>query len=111
MTGKTVAFLGLGTSAEAFLRAGAAAGTLRLESELAQIVTLEVAWGRDPLLRALERALRFRRFKAADVRAILVAGSGVPTPTPVGAQLPLTFPSVPERPLAAYALTGLAVSS
>ena len=50
-----VAFLGLGAAAEAFLRAAAAAGTLRLEWELGQIVELEVAWGRDGLVRALER--------------------------------------------------------
>jgi transposase len=109
-TAAEVAFLALGTSAEDFLRAAAASGTLRLESELAEIVLLEAAWGREALVRALERALRFRRFKAADVRAILIAGSGVPVPVGAGTQLPLTLPAVPERPLSAYALGGLAVS-
>jgi hypothetical protein len=49
-----VAFLGLGATAEAFLRAAAAAGTLRLESELGQIVDLEA-----PILlpRPLEQAI------------------------------------------------------
>jgi hypothetical protein len=103
--------LGLGASAEAFLRAAAAAGTLRLEAELAQIVALEAAWGRPALLRALERALRFRRFKAADLHAILAAGRGVPTPVRAGSQLLLALPPVPERPLAAYGLAGLGVRS
>ena len=108
-TAVEVAFLGFGAGAEAFLRAAAAAGTPRLEAELAQIVLLEAAWGRSALLRALERALRFRRFKASDVRAILAAGNGVPTPTPAGTQLLLALPAVTERPLDAYALSGLAV--
>jgi hypothetical protein len=103
-TGAEVAFLGLGAAAEAFLRAAAAAGTLRLESELGQIVDLEAAWGKEALVHALERAVRFRRFKAADIRAILAAGSGVPIPARAGSQLPLELPPVPERPLSAYAL-------
>lgn len=110
-TAVEVAFLGLGAVAEAFLRAAAAAGTLRLEAELAQIATFEAAWGRPALVRALERALRFRRFKAADVRGILAAGDGVPTPTPAGAQLTLALPPVPERELSAYSLTDLGVLS
>lgn len=99
-----VTFLSLGAAAEAFLRAAAAAGTLRLEGELARIADLEAAWGREALTSALGRAVRFRRFKAADIRTILAAGSGVPTLTPSGAQLPLDLPPVPERPLSAYAL-------
>jgi transposase len=102
-----IAFLSLGPSAEAFIRAAAAAGTLRLESELSQIVALEAAWGHGVLVKALERALRFRRFKARDLRAILAAGSGVPMPTVSGAQLGLALPPVPERPLSAYALAGI----
>jgi len=103
-TAAELAFLGLGSVAEAFLRAAAAAGTLRLEAELGQIADLEAAWGRTALVAALERAVRFRRFKAADLRAILAAGRGVPTPTRAGTQLALELPTVPERPLAAYAL-------
>jgi hypothetical protein len=56
-----------------------------------------------PLLRALERTTRFRRFKASDVHAILRAGVGAPTPRPAGGQLRLDLPSVPTRPLSAYA--------
>lgn len=106
-----VAFLGLGPVGETFLRSAAAAGTLRLEAELAEIVVLEAAWGQPALLRALERAVRFRRFRARDIRTILAAGAGVPTPTPPGTQLALSLPVVPERSLAAYALAGLGVCS
>ena len=60
--------------------AAAAAGTLRLEAELAGIVALDVAWGREALRRALERATTYRRFTAADVRAILAAGLGSRSP-------------------------------
>jgi len=106
-----VTFLGLGPIAETFLRLAAAAGTLRLEAELVELVDLEAAWGRPALLRALERAVRFRRFRARDVRAILSAGAGAPSPVPPGTQLLLALPVVPERPLAAYALAGLGVGA
>jgi hypothetical protein len=108
-TATEIAFLGLGEPGEAFLRAAAAAGTLRLEAELAQILDLEAAWGRELLVAALQRALRFRRFKAADLRAILAAGRGVPRANAAGAQLALELPAVPERPLAAYAPARLGV--
>lgn len=99
-----LAFLGFGEPAAAFLRAAAAAGTLRLEAELAAIVELEAVWGREPLLAALRRATQFRRFRAGDVRAILEAGPGVPTPAEPGAHLAVAGPTVPVRPLSAYAL-------
>jgi hypothetical protein len=103
-TAAELAFLGLGPSAETFLRSAAAAGTLRLESELAAIVELVPIWGDEAVVRALSRATRFRRFKAADVRAILGAGRGLPTPVRAGQQLALDLPVVPIRPLSAYAL-------
>ncbi len=101
-----LAFLALGPLAEAFLRVAAGAGTPRLASELAAILDLERAYGREPLLAALERALRYRRFRATDVRSILAAGSGVSRPAEPGAPLPMALPAVPVRPLAAYALDG-----
>ena len=110
-TATELAFLALGGAAEAFLRAAAAAGTLRLEAELAGIVALDVAWGREALRRALERATTYRRFTAADVRAILAAGLGVPEPTRAGQPLALDLPPVSERSLSAYALTQLALPS
>jgi hypothetical protein len=100
-----VAFVALGPAAERFLRAAAAAGTTRLSAELEAIVALEAPWGRASLLPALERAVTFHRFTAADVRAILDAGSGVPTPTPPGSGLAVDhLPAVPTRDLSAYAL-------
>ena len=103
-TAVEVAFIGLGPAAEAFLRSAAAAGTLRLEHELAAIVELVAVWSREAVSGALERATRFRRFKASDVRAILEAGPGLPKPVRAGQQLLLDLPLVPVRPLSAYAL-------
>jgi hypothetical protein len=99
-----IAFLGLGPTAEAFLRSAAAAGTLRLEHELSAIVELVPVWTREAVSIALERATRFRRFKAADVRKILEAGRGLPTPVRAGRQLVLELPEVPVRSLDAYAV-------
>ena len=75
-----------GAGAAAFLRAAAAAGTTRLAGELAVIVGLEAAHGREPLVAALERALAYRRFRAVDVEPILAAGAGVPRHREPGAQ-------------------------
>ena len=99
-----IAFLTLGPVATAFLRAAAAAGTSHLAHELALIADLERAHGRAPLLTALERALTFRRFRAADVRSILAAGAGVGRPRAPGTDLAVALPAVPVRSLAAYAL-------
>jgi hypothetical protein len=101
------AFIALGPVAESFLRAAAAAGTTRLAAELADIVTLELSWGREPLLDALERALRFRRFKAADLRDILAAGPQAPNPTAAGKALQLALPEAPVRSLEAYSLEAI----
>jgi transposase len=99
-----LAFLSLGPVAEPFLRAAAAAGATRLPTELGLIADLERAHGRAALLAALERALAFRRFRAADVRAILAAGTGTLRPAAPGSVLTVSLPVVPVRPLAAYAL-------
>lgn len=103
-TGSERAFMALGPVAEAFLRSAAAAGTSRLATELADIVTLEMSWGREQLLAALERATKFRRFKAQDIRSILEAGPQAPNPAPSGKTLSLVLPEVPVRPLSAYSL-------
>jgi transposase len=111
-TTSELAFLGLGPPAEAFLRAAAAAGTTRLPGELAAILELEVGWGRAALVAALQRATRFRRFRAADLRTILAAGPRAPEPARPGAGLgPLAagLPAVPVRPLSAYALPASAL--
>ncbi|MST31532.1 DDE-type integrase/transposase/recombinase, partial [Acidimicrobiaceae bacterium USS-CC1] len=106
-TGTETAFLALGPAAEAFLRAAAAAGTTKLGSELATITGLEAAWGRDALIAALERATTFRRFKAADIRAILDAGPAAPTVADEGGLLVTGLPQAPVRDLAAYRLEAL----
>ncbi|HLZ94509.1 MAG TPA: IS21 family transposase [Candidatus Dormibacteraeota bacterium] len=106
-SGTERAFIALGPSAEAFLRAAAAVGTSRLAAELADIVTLEMSWSREQLLAALERATRFRRFKADDIRSILEAGPSAPNPVPAGEALNLALPEVPVRPLSAYSLEAI----
>jgi transposase len=103
-----IAFISLGPVAGAFLRAAAAAGTARLGGELGQIGDLERAHGREPLIAALERALAYRRFRAADVRSILAAGAGVPRHREPGERLAISLPAVPVRPLAAYAMEPVA---
>ena len=60
------------------------------------------------MLAALERAVAFRRWRAADVRSILAAGAAAPTPTAPGDALVIELPQVPTRSLAAYALEELA---
>jgi hypothetical protein len=101
------AFLALGPVAERFLRDAAAAGTSRLEGALTEIIALEAAFGRAPVVQALERAVTYRRFRPGDVRAILEAGVGVSSPAPPGETLLLDLPAVPTRPLSAYALEQL----
>ena len=107
-SGTERAFLALGAAADAFLRAAAAAGTNKLGTELGAIVCLEAAWGRAAVVFALERATAFRRFKAADVRAILEAGPGLPIAAEAGDALVLDLPAAPVRPLAAYRIEELA---
>lgn len=106
-SGSERAFLALGPAAERFLRDAAAAGVTKLGTELALIVALEAAWGRDALIAALERAVVFRRFKAGDVRSILEAGAGVPTITAEGENFEMNLPEVPVRSLDAYRLEAL----
>ncbi len=55
------------------------------------------------MVAALERAVAFGRWKAADVRSILAAGTGVPTPRPAGDALILDLPTSSGRSLAEYA--------
>jgi hypothetical protein len=103
-SGAERAFLALGPTAERFLRHAAAAGVTKLGTELGLITGLEAAWGHDALVAALERAVAFRRFKAADVRSILEAGPGVPTIAAEGDPFGMDLPEVPVRSLDAYRL-------
>jgi transposase len=104
------AFLALGPVAEAFLTGAAAAGVTKLPAEITEILTLAAAHGGDPLLAALERAVAFGRWRAADVRSILATNGQAPTPRPAGQALVLTLPRVPTRSLQAYRIDGGDVS-
>ena len=100
-------FCALGPVAEAFITGAAAAGHTRLGPELAELNTLRAAHGDEPFLAALDRAVAFSRWRAADVRSILAAGPGTADPRPAGDALVLDLPAVPVRPLADYAIGGL----
>ena len=105
-TASEKAFLGLGPVAEVFLVGAAAAGVTKLSSEIVEILTLAAAHGEEPLLAALERAVAFSRWRAADVRSILATNGQAPTPRPAGQALVLTLPRVPTRSLEAYRIDG-----
>jgi len=98
------AFLALGPVAEAFITGAAAAGVSRLGTELDDILTLQAARCTAALLTALQRAVAFRRWRAADIRSILASTGAAPTPRPAGQALVLTLPTVPTRPLSDYAI-------
>ncbi|GAA1206077.1 hypothetical protein GCM10009632_27990 [Mycolicibacterium alvei] len=98
-------FCDLGADAQAFLVGAAAIGNTRLASELEILLALGAAHGTDALVAALHRAVAFRRFRAADVRSILAAGTGTPQPRPAGDALVLDLPVAPTRSLDAYKIT------
>jgi transposase len=100
-------FCALGPVAEAFITGAAAAGSTRLGSDLAELNTLRAAHGEQAFLAALDRAVAFSRWRAADVRSILAAGAGAPQPRTAGDALAPGLPAVPVRPLADYAIRAL----
>ena len=96
-------FLALGEHAEAFIRAGAAAGMTMLPKEIEVIVSeLLPAHGDAAVVRALERAVRFSRFRADDVRSILAIGPAGPEPSPAGERVVVDLPTVEQRGLDAF---------
>jgi hypothetical protein len=103
-------FLGLGPVAEAFLTGAASAGVTKLTGEIAEILTLQAAHGTAPLLAALERAVAFSRWRAADVRSILATNGQAPSPRTAGDAFEqgvvLTQPKVPTLSLDAYRIDG-----
>jgi transposase len=103
------AFCALGPTAEAFITGAAAVGNTRLGPELVELNTLAAAHGEQVFLDALGRAVAFGRWRAADVRSILAAGTRTPQPTTAGDALVLELPFVPTRPLSAYAIDDTAV--
>ncbi len=101
-------FLALGEHADAFIRAGAAAGMTMLPKEIEIIVNeLLPAHGDEAVTRALERAVRFSRFRADDVRSILAIGPAAPEPVDAGEPVVIDLPAVAQRGLGAYRIEGL----
>jgi hypothetical protein len=101
-------FLDLGEAAELFITAGAAAGMTLLPKHIDRIVTeLIPAHGAEAVAKALERAVRFGRFRADDVASILAIG---PSPDAVepGEQVVVGLPSAEVRSFTAYRLEDLA---
>jgi transposase len=98
-------FCALGPEAEHFLVGAAAIGNTRLKSEIDTLLGLGAAHGEQVLVDALRRAVAFRRFRAADVRSILAAGTGTPQPRPAGDAMILDLPSAPTRSLDAYKIS------
>jgi hypothetical protein len=103
------AFLELGEPAAAFIQGGAAAGMTMLPKDIAEIVIdLLPAHGTDAVTRALARAVRFHRFRAADVRSILAIGIAAPEPAGPGEPVVVDLPAAEIRDLAAYRIEDLA---
>jgi transposase len=98
------AFVAMGPVAEAFIKGAAARGMTTLAADLAELVAMQAAHGTGPLVAALARAIEFGRFRAADVRSILAAGSGVPRPRGPGDALIVDLPAVTTGSLGDYAV-------
>jgi len=101
-----VAFCALGPAAVAFIKGAAAAGMTGLARDLSELASLEAVHGTAPVIAALERAVAFGRFRAADVVSILASRHGLPRPTPPGEALIVDLPVVGTRPLSDYAIGG-----
>jgi transposase len=97
-----VVFCTYGPVAEAFIKGACAKGSTSLKRDLGILVLLERSHGRPAVLRALERAVEFGRFRADDVESILYAGDGVARRTRAGDALITTLPQVARRPLSDY---------
>jgi hypothetical protein len=100
------AFCALGPAAEAFIKGAAAQGMTGLARDLTPLASLEAVHGREPVIAALERAVTFGRFRAADVVSILASRHGLPRPTQPGHALIVDLPTVATRPLSDYAIGG-----
>ena len=71
------------------------------------LFALNAAHGTQALIDALARAVAFKRFRAADVRSILAAGTSAPTTAPAGGALVVDLPVAPTRSLTAYSLAAI----
>ena len=102
-------FLALGEPAEQFIRDGAAAGIATLSRDIVEIVTeLLPAHGEDAIVKALARAVRFGRYRAADIRSILGIGPAPQEPVNPGLNVVVDLPTVEVRSLDAYRIDNLA---
>ena len=68
----------------------------------------DAMWSRDAVARALARATRFGRFRAADVRSILAIGIAAVEPAEPGERVVVDLPAAEVRSLAAYRTEELA---
>ena len=102
-------FLALGEAAEVFIRQGAAAGMTMLPKEIGEIVDdILPAHGPELVAKAVARAARFGRFRAADVRSILAIGTALPEPAAAGDAVVVALPTAEVRSFDAYAMENLA---
>jgi hypothetical protein len=102
-------FLALGEPAEVFVRAGAAAGSTMLPKEINRIVTeLLPAHGPQAVVKAVERAVRFGRFRADDIASILQIGPAVTEHAEPGDPVVVDLPSAQVGSFDAYRIGGLA---
>jgi hypothetical protein len=102
-------FLAMGEPAEEFIRRGAAAGSTMLPKEIIEIVDeLLPAHGPQLVAKAVARAARFGRFRAADVRSILAIGTALPEPAAGGLNVVVGLPTAEVRSFDAYRIENLA---
>ena len=105
-------FCALGPVAEAFITGAAAAGQHPAGRRAGRAEhAARRPRRRRRSLAALDRAVAFGRWRAADVRSILAAGPGTADPRPAGDALVLELPAVPVRPLADYAIGGAVMTA
>lgn len=101
-------FLELGEPAEEFITAGAAAGMTLLPKHIDRIVAeLIPAHGAEAVTKALERAVRFGRFRADDIASILAIGP-IPESVAPGDQVVVDLPTAEVRSFDAYRVGDLA---
>jgi len=89
------AFLALGSEAEDYLRAAAAAGTARLHERLDEALSLARTRGEDQARAALARASEFSRFAHGDLGSI-ADGLRCAPPQVVAEAEPLTLEGLPQ---------------
>ncbi len=101
--------MALGEVAEQFIREGAAAGVATLGREIIEIVSeLIPAHGVEAVTKALARSVKFKRYRATDIRSILAIGPAPQEPASAGADVVVELPVAEIRSLDAYRIENLA---